>query len=159
MNYEDDIRIDETALDIEWLDQPALFLRYSRHAALKEKEKDEAKEALDLVKAELDKEIRSFPDRFGLEKITDKAVENTIPMQPDYKEASENFIQAKYEWNIAKGAVDAFNQRKEALENLSRLNGQNYFAGPKVPRDIKEQRKAFQEKMNVKIGEKIRRNR
>lgn len=159
MNYEDDIRIEETSLDVEWLEQATLFLRYSRHAALKEKEKDEAKEALDLVKAELDKEIRSFPERFGLEKITDKAVENTIPMQSNYKEASEKFIQAKYEWNVAKGVVDAFNQRKEALENLTKLNGQNYFAGPKVPRDIKEQRQVFQQKMNVKIGEKIRRNR
>jgi hypothetical protein len=158
MNYEADIRIDEDALDVEWVEQPALFLKYSRHSAQKEKEKDEAKEQLELVKAEIDKEIRSFPDRFGIEKITDKVVENTILLQPDYKEASDAYIQAKFEWNTAKGATDAFNQRKEALENLARLNGQNYFAGPKTPRNIHEQRELFQQKMNKQIGVTMRRS-
>ena len=158
MNYEDDIRIDETSLDIEWLEQAALFLRYSKNAALREKEKDQAKEALDLVKSELDRDIRTNPEKYGIEKITDKVVENTIPTQDEYKEASEAFISAKYEWNVAKGAVDAFNQRKEALENLTRLNGQNWFAGPKVPRDLREQREMFQKKVNERIGTRIRRN-
>jgi cellulose biosynthesis protein BcsQ len=158
MNYEDDIRIDETSLDIEWLEQATLFLRYSKNAALREKEKDQAKEALDLAKSELDRDIRTNPEKYGIEKITDKVVENIIPTQDQYKEASEAFINAKYEWNVAKGAVDAFNQRKEALENLTRLNGQNWFAGPKVPRDLREQREMFQKKINERIGTRIRRN-
>ena len=155
MNYEQDIRIDEDALDVEWLDQPALFLKYSRHSTLLEKEKDESKERLEFVKAELDRKIRLNPEKFGVEKITDKVVENTIILQPEYKQASEQFIQAKFEWMTARGAVDAYNQRKEALENLARLHGQNYFAGPKVPRNIHEEREAKQKKMNVTIGRKI----
>lgn len=157
MNYEQDIKIDETMLDVEWLEQPSLFMKYARHAALKEKEKDETKEQFELCKAELDKEIRSFPDRFGLEKITDKVVENTILLQPDYKEASENFLQAKFEWMVAKGAVDSFNQRKEALENLVKLNGQSYFAGPQVPRNLHEQRELRQKEINSRIGRKMER--
>jgi hypothetical protein len=159
MNYEQDLKIDETSLDVEWLDQPVLFMKYARHSAEKEKEKDEAKEELELTKAELDKEIRSFPDRFGIEKITDKVVENTILLQKDYKEASETFLQAKFEWMVAKGAVDAFNQRKEALENLVKLNGQSYFAGPQIPRDLHEQRGLRQKEINSRIGRKIERTR
>jgi len=155
MNYEQDIRIDEDALDMEWLDQPTLFLKYSRHSALLEKEKDESKERLEFVKAELDRKIRLDPAKFDVEKITDKVVENTIILQLEYKQASEQFIQAKFEWMTARGAVDAYNQRKEALENLARLHGQNYFAGPKVPRNIHEEREAKQKKMNVTIGRKI----
>ena len=33
MNYEQDIRIDETSLDVEWLDQPSLMMTYARHSA------------------------------------------------------------------------------------------------------------------------------
>lgn len=157
MNYETDLKIDETSLDVEWLDQPVLFMKYAKHSAEKDKEKDEAKEQLELCKAELDKEIRSFPDRFGIEKITDKVVENTILLQPDYKEASANFIQARFEWMVAKGAVDAFNQRKEALENLVKLNGQSYFAGPQVPRNLHEQRELRQKEINSRIGKKMER--
>ena len=32
--------------------------------------------------------------------------------------------------------LKAFEQRKDALENLVRLHGQQYFAGPKIPRDL-----------------------
>ena len=33
MNYEKEILIDESALDVEWLEQPRLMMRYTRHAA------------------------------------------------------------------------------------------------------------------------------
>jgi hypothetical protein len=157
MNYEEDIRIEETALDVEWLEQPGLMLRYSRHAANCRIEVDKAKEAFDLVKAELDKEIRSFPDRFGIEKITDKVVESTLPMQLDYKEASERLINAKFELDVAQGAVKAIDARKDALENLGRLLGLQYFAGPKIPRDLAEEKEARQKKINSSIAGKLRR--
>jgi hypothetical protein len=151
MNYEDDIKIDESSLDVEWLDQPSLMMKYARHAAQCRLEMDKAKEALELVKAELDKEIRSFPDRFGIEKITDKVVENTIPMQPDYKEAINNFIKARFESDVAYGAVKAMETRKDALENLGRLMGLQYFAGPRMPRDLHEERTAKQTKANQTV--------
>lgn len=151
MNYEDDIKIDESSLDVEWLDQPSLMMKYARHAAQCRLEMDKAKEALELVKAELDKEIRTFPDRFGIEKITDKVVENTIPMQPDYKEAINNFIKARFESDVAYGAVKAMETRKDALENLGRLMGLQYFAGPRMPRDLHEERTAKQTKANQTV--------
>ena len=151
MNYEDDIKIDESSLDVEWLDQPSLMMKYARHAAQCRLEMDKAKEALELVKAELDKEIRSFPDRFGIEKITDKVVENTIPMQPAYKEAINNFIKARFESDVAYGAVKAMETRKDALENLGRLMGLQYFAGPRMPRDLHEERTAKQTKANQTV--------
>jgi hypothetical protein len=151
MNYENDIKIDESSLDVEWLDQPSLMMKYARHAAQCRLEMDKAKEALELVKAELDKEIRTFPDRFGIEKITDKVVENTIPMQPDYKEAINNFIKARFESDVAYGAVKAMETRKDALENLGRLMGLQYFAGPKMPRDLYEERSSKQKSANKAI--------
>jgi len=156
MNYEEDIKIDDTALDVEWLEQPGLMLRYSRHAANARMEVDKAKEAFELTKAELDKEIRSYPDRFGIEKITDKVVENTLPMQKDYKEASERLINAKFELDVANGALRAMEARKDALENLARLLGLQYFAGPKIPRNLSEEKESRQAKINSSIANKIR---
>ena len=66
MDYDKDIRIDETALDVEWLNQPALMLKYAKHAASMRLELDKAKEALDSMRADIDRKIREHPDEFGI---------------------------------------------------------------------------------------------
>ena len=136
MKFEEDIRIDEDALDIEWLNQPRLMLKYSKISAEAKMEMLLRKENLDLVKADLDKEIRSDPEKFGVVKITETAVSNTIISHKLYKEANTAYLQAQYEADIAKGSLSAVEHKKDALENLERLFGQNYFAGPQVPRDL-----------------------
>jgi hypothetical protein len=149
MDYEKDIQIDCDALDVEWLEQASLMLKYTRHLAKLRMELDQAKEELDVVKAELDKDIRTNPDDYDIDKITESVVENTIFLQKDYKLANKNIIQCKYEVDMAVGAVRAFEQRKDALENLVRLHGQQYFAGPRVPRDLSKEFEQHQRQQNV----------
>lgn len=157
MDYEKDIKIDEDALDVEWLGQASLLIRYARNAAQARMDLDKAKEALDVVKAELDAAIRKEPDKYKIEKITEAVVGNTIILQPKYKETNERYLKAKYEADIAQGAVNAVNQRKDALENLVRLYGQQYFAGPKMPRDLHAEVQARQSKVNTGIAAKMSR--
>jgi altronate dehydratase len=154
MNYELDIKIDETALDVEWLDQANLMLKYARHSAEKRKELDEAKERLELVGAELNKEIRNNPTNYGIDKITEALVTAVISTQPEYVEATETLIQAKFESDVAYGAVKAVDARKDALENLVKLLGMQYFAGPKEPRNLHEQKEIRQNKINASIAQK-----
>lgn len=158
MNYENDIRIDETALDVEWLEQPRLMMRYANHAADTRQSLDLAKENLDIVRAEVDKSIRSDPDRFGIAKITEAAVTAAILTDDRYREANKKLLDAKYEMDIASAAVRAVEQRKDALENLVKLHGQQYFAGPRIPRDISKEvdRKMRQQDVNMAIKEKQR---
>lgn len=136
MDYQKDIVIDSESLDLEWLDQASLFMKYARGAAIARADLDQAKENLDVVRASLDKEIRANPDKFGIEKITETVVSNTIIGLLEFQKANEKFLICKFEVDIAQAAVSAMNQRKDALENLVKLHGMSYFAGPKVPRDI-----------------------
>jgi len=156
MNYEKDVNIDETALDVEWLEQPNLMLKYTRNEADALKQVDLIKEKLGYIKSELDKQIREDPEKFGIAKITETVILNTIQMQDEYKDVMEELIEAQYECNIAKGATKAVQQRKDALQSLVTLYGQNYFAGPKVPRDLSVKRR---EKTNagVNSNKKLRR--
>jgi len=158
LNYEEDIRIDETALDTEWLDQATLFFKYARHAANMRKEVDLAKENLEVTKAEVDKEIRQNPEKFKIEKVTDASVSANVLTHKDYKAANQEYIDAKYELDIAQAAVNAMNQRKDALENMVKLHGQQYFAGPKVPRDLKWEREEKEKRTNAGVASKIRRS-
>ena len=157
MNYEDDIRIDESSLDVEWLEQPRLMMKYTRHAVDMRQVMDLARENLDLCKAELDKEIRNDPESFGLAKITEGAINNTIIAQQEYKTASKQYLDAKYEYEVAQGAVRAFDQRKSALENLVRLHGQQYFAGPSIPRDLNEEVEKRKHQVNKNVGGTLKR--
>jgi hypothetical protein len=47
-------------------------------------------------------------------------------------------------------------QRKDALENMVRLHGQQYFAGPRIPRNLTEERQAKQKKADTQIKMKRR---
>jgi len=146
MNYEKDVEIDETSLDVECLEQAVLMMKYCRNSAKCEKERDLSKEALGLVKAELDKKIRTSPEKFKLEKVTEGAIAAIILQSDEYKEANEDYLEKCFEFNVASGAVKAVDQRKKMLELLVQLHGQSYFAGPRVPRDLSNERKLKEEK-------------
>jgi len=158
-NYEKEIEIDPEALDVEWLQQASLFLKYSEAAAQARREVDRLKEKLDVVRAKLDKEIRENPGAFGVKKITESVVSNTIAIQEAYREVYKELIDAKYEADLLGKVVLAFDQRKSALENLVRLYGQGYFAGPQEPRDINiEWERRIKDKMaQSKIKRRMRR--
>ena len=159
MDYLDDIRIDESALDVEWLRQASLTFQYGTHQAKMKRIVDRKKEELDLVKADLDKKIRSKPEHYKIDKITEAAIQATILQQEDYQEINSELIDARYELEIASAALRALEQKKSALENLVRLNGQNYFAGPSVPRDLTKEweQKEKAKESNTKVAESMQR--
>lgn len=144
MSYEDDIVIDETILDIMWLEQPRLMGDYCQIAAEAHRAMDLAKENLDFVRATIERAVRASPAQYGVvagsRGITEDSIKAAIQVHPEYEDASRAYIDAKYENDVAIGAVRAFDQRKSALENLVRLHGQQYFAGPAVPHNISEER-------------------
>lgn len=158
-NYENDVTIDPEALDVEWLRQPSLVYKYSRMVAEKQTEVTNCKEALEFIKASLDREIRKNPEKFEIDKMTEAAVSNTILVNSKYKKGMEEYLEAVYELNILKGVQDALNNKKTALENLVKLNGQNYFAGPSVPRDLTKEweRKEHDNEVNQGIASKMKR--
>ena len=135
-NYEQDLAVDPHSLDEEWLRQPGLYMKYSEATAEAEKKRNQAKESVDVVKAELDRAIRKDPAKYGIDKVTETAIASSIFLQPEYKAATDALIQDNYELTILQGAVRAFDHKRAALENEVKLWLGSYFSGPKEPRDI-----------------------
>ncbi len=152
MEYNLDVNIDETALDVELLEQPILMKKYGDVVSEARKELDYMKEQLDAVKAELSKEIRADPDAFGLGKITENLVADTIILQDSYKKAAEEVVEAQYRYGMAKSAFDAIASRKDTLDGLIKLYGMQYFAGPSIPRNLSEERTRKNEKVNETVA-------
>jgi len=159
LDYERDEKIDPDALDVEWIAQADLTGSYCRHAADIENEVRELKIQLDVVKAELDKAIRERPEDFGVSKITETVVSNTILLQSEFQKAQSQVNKALHELDYAKSGVRSMGTKEKALENLVRLHGQQYFAGPSGPRDLSKEweKRVKQKQVNEKIGNGMRR--
>lgn len=155
MDYTLDVNIDESALDVEFLEQPVLMKKYGDVVSEARKELDYFKEQLDAVKAQLSKEIRADPDSFEVGRITENLVADTILLQDEYKKAAEEVIEAQYRYGMARSAFDAIATRKDTLEGLIKLYGMQYFTGPSVPRNLTEERVLKNEKMNQAVAAKI----
>jgi hypothetical protein len=122
--YRDDLKIDPLALDKEWLEQPSLYMKYAKMAADASADYDRAKENVDIVKAQIDNQVRQYPEKFkgcpttkdGALKPTEGWIISVIFLHDDYAKANERYHKAKLEMNVLQAAVRAFDHRKKALE-------------------------------------------
>lgn len=154
MDYETDIEIDPDHLDLEWLDHSSRMLRYCTYAAETNKEMDLAKVRLDVIKAQLDQQVRSNPDQYNLGmggRLTEASIQAAVITDPEYMLVSQDYIDKKFEHEVAVGVVKSFEHRKSSLENLVRLHGQSYFAGPAVPHNLAEERTLRRREVNARV--------
>lgn len=133
------LNIDKHRLDEEWLMQPKLFGQFAFDLAEAKTEFERAKASLELVEAELDREVRLSPEKFDLpEKLTETLIANTVKSRPRYRKAYEGMIEAKHEVGILSAATEACEQRKKALEGLVSLFLADYYSSPKAPDNGRE---------------------
>ena len=126
------LEIDQNALDREWVRQPTLYFKYALKLAEAKKSVQESAAALDLARAEVSRNIRAVPQDFGLEKVTEKAVEAAILEADAYLVAQEDLNHAKHEVDVLVAVVNALEHKKRSLEGLVSLHGQNYFSSPRA---------------------------
>jgi len=135
----DFFNLNELRLDEEWINQPKLYYTYAAKLARRRKRHEQAKANLNVVESELSREMRRIPKIFGIDKVSESAIEKFIPLQHSYKEALEKVIEAKHEMDIMQAAVDALDHRKKALENLTHLYAMNYFSEPRLAKTMTEE--------------------
>ncbi len=141
MNYEEDIRIDVDDLDVEWTEQATLALKYGKHYAQCRRELSEAEEEIKITRSELIKEANEDPEGCcDKEKPNAGDIEAYYRNHKRHKKAKEEIIRLQYELDMAEVAKNEVSfTRKAALENLVVLYGQQYFAGPKMPRNLSKE--------------------
>lgn len=153
--------IDILNLDKEWIKQPKLYFKWAKKLAKLKKALEVAKVESDLIRADLDKDIRINPNKHNIPesvKITEAVVNSAILQSNEYKVSQEKVINLKYQVDVCTSAVTAVVQRKEALENEVRLHGQSYFSTPKVKEAGKEVVESILEKNRKERRKKGRKN-
>jgi hypothetical protein len=139
MNYKKDLEIDPDAIDIEWLGQAELAMRYVKHYSECRKRLTLAEEKIKIIRAELIQKANSDPMRYCKKDKPNAAdIEAYYRNHPSHKAAKDEWVEAQYEFTMAEGAKNEFSfTRKAALEALVTLHGQQYFAGPSIPRNLR----------------------
>jgi len=155
MNFEDEIKIDKHALDYEWERQSSLVYVWGSKYADSIFERDKKKEQLELVYAEVDSDIREFPDKYDILKITESVVKSKIIQSKAYKMAMSDFLLAKKNCDILSVARNALEHKKKALEFMAQLYLSGYWSDPKISKEYKS--KIEEQEQNIQ-SEKLDKN-
>lgn len=146
MGIAEDLEIDKHSLDICCMNQPMLYQKYSDELAELSFQRDQLKEKLEVLKAEVDGEIRAEPEAYGLpSKPTETAIKSTLTCDKRVIEKTEEYLEKVKEVNILMGVKIALEHKKTSLELLVKLYTSGYWADP----NIKEADKQVYEKKVV----------
>lgn len=136
-NYKEDLKIDIHSLEIEWHDQPLKYCKWAEQAAEASYAYDLEKEKLDVLLAEKERQIRKDPESYGIEKLTDGAVKWAVSVDATVQTAKRRVIDAKRNLRLFEAAERSFDHRKRALESLTKLYTDKYYASPRIPGQAK----------------------
>jgi len=121
-----DLKLDE--LDERLLEQAKLAYETGRELADAKNELEQAKAKLDVVRAEVEREITENPQAFGLAKTTVSAISAAVETDKRVRGMREDLLDKKHIVDLIGAKMTALEHRKRALENLVALHGQQYFS-------------------------------
>ena len=124
------IAIDKFDLDTMWVDQPKTYHDIADRLALEISRRDEAKNLLADVEAEIDTEIREDAEadleKNGTKKPTETAIKNMVRADKRWKKADELKRELDKNVGLLQALKETFMQRRYALENLTTLHVSGY---------------------------------
>lgn len=124
--YRGKLMIDKNAMDDMWLEQPQIYQEIGERLALEISLRDQAKDDLADITAELDTQVREL-HADDEKKPTETAIKNEIKQDKTYK-AAQSKLRA-LELNVSRLSMlrDSFHQRRYALQDLTTLWTGGYF--------------------------------
>jgi len=119
--FVDDVKIDMNNLQEEFVNQPIIFAEYGMEYALAESKEKQAKAELEATMADLYLQIRNHKIESG-EKFTEGLLDAEIKKHPQYYEATQKYIKAQTNKQVAKVKVEALMQRRDMLLQLGAIS-------------------------------------
>jgi hypothetical protein len=134
----DQLKIDEMRLIEEWVKQPLLVFDAIDGLGAARRRLDGLKDQLAATQASLSQQIRANPEEYGIEKVTEKAIENVLQTAPELEELQTEMRDARHLVDMYSALSTALEHKKKALENLVTLQNQAWHADPKATAAVKE---------------------
>lgn len=153
LNFEKDLAIDLDNLHEEWRSHARTRYNYACEVSHLERATKKAHENAKVVRSKLIKEAK--------EKGAGNATlqEAYYRDHEDHTQAKDTQINAEYDLSMAWNALNAFDNRKSALENEVKLWSRNYFATPTEHRSAEPGKRIGISVMNAAKEEKVQEGR
>lgn len=119
--HQDDLAIDTDDLIEEWRKQAGLVYGTGEIVAFARDALRRSETELDLVKAEVSSEIRSAPELFGIEKVTEGAIKEKVLTDERYSKKEHRYNRIRYFVDLLDARMTALENKKKALEKIADL--------------------------------------
>ena len=150
----ENLQIDPSQLDEEWLQQPLLFDQAQEESADCLDERDTLKRQLTELEADRASYLRKGFAEEGFAKAPAQAiVDDWVIKRPEVATLKEELHEAQMKYIRANNMVESLQMRRKALEKLCDLHISNYFSIPN-PNHMLDGGKRFIESQNEKVAEK-----
>jgi ATP phosphoribosyltransferase regulatory subunit HisZ len=131
MNYYEDLNINKLKLDEEAIKLPTINMRYHDKLSKAIKKKDDLKLELEVLEAEIDKEIRDKAEK----KPSETQIKNMVIMDKRRIKKVKELNETIEDVNILKGAVNSFDKKDNSLKNLTNLYTNQYYKNDYIKTD------------------------
>ena len=128
------LAIDGSNLHLEWQRQADIYHDAAVDLADIKLELDLAEAKLKVRENEVRNNVRRKPDKYGIVKLTEGAIDEVVAAYPKLAQMQEEILTLKHHAAMAKALVDSLDQKKKALEKLVDLILSDYWAEPKLKR-------------------------
>ena len=150
----ENLQIDPSQLDEEWLQQPLLFDQAQQEAADCLERRDSIKSQQVWLESDRANYLRYAFDKEGFAKIPAQGVvDDWVTKQPEVDVCRKELQEAQMDLVRANNYVESLQMKKRALEKLCDLHISNYFSVPN-PNHMLDGGKRFIESQNEKVVEK-----
>lgn len=129
-DFRKDVEVNRLKLDEENEIQPSMYAYYAYELAEAKRNKDEANDALTALYAQKDIYYRrNPPDDI---KVTESVIKSIVDMDSDILDQKERLRKADAELSMLYAAINSLDQRKSALDNLTKLHIKQYYNNSNV---------------------------
>ena len=144
--------IHENALEKDCQALPRRTFQWGQKLAQARRRVKEVKNSLKLIFAEIAMDIRNNHLDYGLEKVTEGGIEQTVLLQPSYQSLQSRLVEAEFEEDVLDAFLKSLQDHKKELENMVQLHGQMYWSKPRQDQGQTEQhrRAAMDQTTDVK---------
>jgi len=133
MDYSRDLEIDRYNLERELVSHSQLYMKWALAANKALEEAEMAKDKVELIKARIDSDVRSYPEKYNLpDNPKEGAIRSAIIKNKKVKQAVSKYYEALYNSRVLSDVKNSFRGRGKILEGLVHLNVQLHFCEPKV---------------------------
>ncbi len=110
------LEIRPNELDKDWVMQARFYRKYACLLADAKRAHETAGMHLDVIDAELDRDIRANPEEFGLEKVTEPSIKQTILLQDKHQRAHKRVIEEQHAVGVLQATVTALDTKNMDLK-------------------------------------------